>query len=136
MYKAKAKESIPMEFHLGPTDTLGRYDYTIIYGEGESRQVRNYTLVEKDASKGQYVVDENNGIALNFQVIANSMYALFEVNGSLLTTQLTFDEHTLIFEITMASKSDAETTTSADESKIDVHSYPLKTVQRAVLQKQ
>ena len=31
----KGVQNYPMEFHLQPTDTLGIYDYVIVYGKGE-----------------------------------------------------------------------------------------------------
>ena len=43
---AKGPSTYPMEFHLLPTDSIGKYHYILIYGEGDMRQERKYTLLE------------------------------------------------------------------------------------------
>jgi hypothetical protein len=43
----KGTTELPMEFYLQPTDTIERYQYTLVYGEGKQRQERLYTLKEK-----------------------------------------------------------------------------------------
>ncbi|MBX2827956.1 MAG: hypothetical protein KTR22_07325 [Flavobacteriaceae bacterium] len=132
----RGQQNIPMEFHLTATDTVGRYNYILVYGEGDKRQERKYTLIEKDLEKGIYVVDENNGIILDDKVIDNRMYALFEVGGNLLTTFITFEKNHMVFEIVFAPKDRKNVTFAEDETKTEVISYPITTVQRAVLQKQ
>ena len=132
----KGSQQYPMEFHLLPSDTLGKYTYTLVYGEGETKQVRDYKLIEKDKEKGFYVVDENNGIILDDRVIDNRMYSLFEVNGTLLTTFITFEDTFMVFEIIATPTAEKNTTFANDENKTEVISYPIKTVQRAILQKQ
>ncbi len=132
----RGKQDIPMEFHLTATDSIGKYNYILVYGAGENRQERNYTLLEKDAEKGIYVVDENNGIILDDKVIDNRMYALFEVNGNILTTFITFEKDHMVFEIVFAPKDKKNTTNAENEEKTEVISYLITTVQRAVLQKQ
>ena len=132
----QGNQNIPMEFHLLATDTLGKYIYTLVYGEGETKQLRAYNLLEKDQEKGHYVVDEHNGIILDANVINNRMYTLFEVNDTLLTTFITFETAYMIFEIVTTPKSKKRVTYAEDEDKIEVISYPITTIQRALLQKQ
>lgn len=136
IYTEKGKQHIPMEFHLTETDSIGAYNYILVYGEGEKRQERNYTLIEKDKEKGLYIVDENNGIVLDDKVIDNKMYALFEVGENLLTTFITFEKDHMVFEIVFAPKDRKNVTYAEGEDKTKVISYPITTVQRAVLQKQ
>ena len=132
----KGDQILPMEFHLLATDSVGKYTYTLVYGEGETKQIRDYSLLEKNKTKGAYVVDENNGIILDDKVLDNRMYALFEVNNTLLTTFITFEADHMIFEIIATSKSDKRVTYTEDEDKTEVISYPITTIQRAVLKKQ
>ena len=132
----RGNQNIPMEFHLLATDSVGKYRYTLIYGAGERKQERAYTLIEKNKEKGEFVVDENNGIVLDDKVIENRMYALFEVNGTLLTTFITFHADHLIFEIIAAPIAQKRLSYSENEPKTEVISYPVAAVQRAVLQKQ
>ena len=132
----RGSQEVPMEFHLKPTDSVGKYHYTLIYGEGDMRQERKYTLLAEDVDNGRYVVDENNGIILDDKVQGNKLYSLFEVQGNLLTTFMTFHEDHMIFEITFASKEKQRVTYAENEQKTEVISYPISTVQRAVLKKQ
>tara|TARA_R110002124_G_scaffold87407_1_gene225078 strand:- start:109049 stop:109540 length:492 start_codon:yes stop_codon:yes gene_type:complete len=136
MNSKKGTKEYAMEFHLLPTDSVGKYRYTLVYGEGEQRQERLYTLYTQDAENGEYVVDENNGIVLDDKVIDNRMYALFEVQGTLLTTFITFETDHLLFEIAVAKREDKNISGGQDRDTPQVISYPITTVQRAVLIKQ
>lgn len=132
----KGTQIIPMEFHLKATDSVGKYVYTLVYGEGEQRQERLYNLIAKNAGKGDYVVDENNGLLLDAKVVDNTLYSLFEVQGNLLTTVERFEKDRMFFEITFASKSQKQTTKTTDENATEVQSYPVLVVQKAELLKQ
>lgn len=132
----KGIQNYPMEFHLQPTDSSGVYDYIIVYGKGEQRQERNYTLKEKDVKKGLYTLDENNGILLNCKVIENKIYFLFEVSDSLLTTFITFNNNDLVFEIVATNTTQKMVSGGQDEETPEVFSYPINVVQRALLIKQ
>lgn len=129
-------QTYPMEFHLQPTDSVGKYEYKLVYGTGDQRQERPYNLIAKDAATGSYIVDENNGIILHDKVVDNRMYALFEVGGNLLTTFITFEKDHMIFEIAVTNTAEKQLSYANDEEKTEVISYPITTVQRAVLQKQ
>lgn len=124
-----------MEFHLQATDSLGKYQYTLVYGDGDQRQERPYFLIAKDASKGKYIIDEDNGIILDAQQFDNHLYSLFEVNNNLLNTFITFKADHMVFEITVASK-EQQQTTYATEDQTEVISYPITTRQKAILMKE
>ncbi len=132
----KGDQTIPMEFHLFTTDSVHKYKYTLVYGDGETKQIRSYNLVEKNKEKGTYVIDENNGIILDCKVLDNKMYTLFEVNGNLLTTFITFEADHLIFEIIFASRDDKNVSYAENEDKNEVGSFPISTIQKAMLKKQ
>ncbi|MEM7086842.1 MAG: hypothetical protein AAF489_11705 [Bacteroidota bacterium] len=129
-------QTYPMEFHLKPTDSPGKYEYKLVYGAGDARQERPYHLIAKDTATGSYIVDENNGIILHDKVIDNRMYALFEVGGNLLTTFITFEKDHMVFEIAVTNTSEKQHSYADNGEKTEVISYPISTVQRAVLQKQ
>lgn len=142
IYKGTLQVSAPqgtkeyaMEFHLQPTDSIGKYQYTLVYGTGDQQQKRPYFLIAKEPSKGQYIIDEDNGIILDAQQVDNHLYSLFEVNDNLLTTFITFEATHMIFEITVASKEQKQTT-YATEDQTEVISYPILTRQKAVLMKE
>lgn len=128
--------SIPMELHLLPTDVKNEYKYTLVYIVNSKRQERLYTLKRVDAANGIYVLDENNGITIDAVAWDNKLYMMFEVEGSLLTTQLTFEGDQMIFEITFTRKDAATKSATTDEKSIEVLSFPISTIQRAILKKQ
>jgi len=129
-------QSIPMEFHLQATDASETYEYKLVYIFNGERQVRAYSLIEQNKATGEYIVDENNGIILDDKVIDNRMYALFEVGDNLLTTFISFEKDHMVFEIAVTNTTKKRVTNADNEEKTQVTSYPITTVQRAVLQKQ
>ena len=82
------------------------------------------------------MVDENNGIILHDKIIDNRMYALFEVGNNILTTFITFEHDRMIFEMAVTNTVEKQVTYAVDAEKTRVTSYPISTVQRAVLLKQ
>ena len=132
----QGKQTIPMEFHLKPTDSIGTYNYIIVYIVNGNRQERNYTLLEKDKAKGLYIVDENNGILLDVKCIGSTLFSMFEVKGNILTTTERFYDDAMDFEITFASKQHSNASKTTDENPIDVISYPITVLQKAKLVKQ
>jgi hypothetical protein len=95
----KGEQTIAMEFHLNKTDSIGKHQYMLVYIFDGKRQERNYTLIKKEDSKNDYILDENNGITLDAKLVNNNLYFIFEVQGSLLTTTLYFHEKSMNFEI-------------------------------------
>ncbi len=116
-----------MEFHLKATDTLGHYAYTLVYAD----QARNYTLIEIDKEKGLYAVGENNGIVLGSRYAKHTLYSFFEVGSNLLSSRLAFEGDSLKFEI-LFTPMDKKVRTG-ENMELEVYSYPITTVQRAVL---
>lgn len=129
-------QTIDMEFHLLPSDSVGKYKYTLVYKSDKINQERKYTLIEKDKSKGLYVVDENNGIILNAFYAKGTLYSIFEVEGNILTTTERFYDNYMDFEIMFSKKENAETSKESSETKTEVISYPVISVQKAKLYKQ
>ena len=136
IHNAKGITKYPMEFQLQPTDSLGHYQYTLIYGDGDNRQVRPYTLKAINKDNGTYIIDENNGIILDEKVIENRMYTVFEVGGTLLTTFITFEENQMLFEIVVIKVANKNSSGGTSEEIPEVFSYPITTVQRAILTKE
>ncbi len=130
------QNTIDMEFHLQPTDSVGKYVYKLVYIAEGNRQERDYNLIEQNMETGEYIVDENNGIILDDKVLDNKLYSVFEVNGSFLMTLMTFGEDHMVFEIIFSSKKDKRVTYPDSDPDTEVISYPVSTIQRAVLQKQ
>ena len=129
---AKGKKEIDMEFHFSKTDTIGTYKYVLVY----NKEPRNYFLIEKDKTNGQYIIDENNGILLQASVFDNSIYSMFEVNESLITTTEKFYDDYMDFEIMFTNTSKVITTGKGTEEIPEVKVYPILGTQKARLYKE
>lgn len=128
---ANGKKEIDMEFHFTKTDTIGTYKYVLVY----NNEPRNYFLIEKDKTKGQYIIDENNGIILQASVFDNGIFSMFEVNGSLITTTEKFYDNYMDFEIMFTNTTKVETTGKGTKEIPTVKVYPILGTQRARLYK-
>lgn len=136
MTTSKGNRTIGMEFHLNPTDSIGKYQYMLVYIMNGDRQERKYNLITKDASKGEYVVDENNGILLDAKLVDNTIYSMFEVNESIITTTERFHKDSMDFEITFTDKKQKVISGTEGEEPTEVISYPIGGRQKAHLVKQ
>ena len=132
----RGTQTIGMEFHLNASDTLGKYDYKIVYIAEGNRQERNYNLIVKDPEKGQYVVDENNGIQLEAKQFGNKLFSVFEVQKSLLFTTETFYEDYMTFEIIFSNSNNKVTSGGEADQSPEVFSFPVSVYQYARLLKQ
>jgi len=72
----------PMELHVAPIDGREAWTWTIVYGEGDKRQVRPYELVPVDAKKHHWKIDEKNGIAIDAWFVDDTLYSRFGVLGN------------------------------------------------------
>lgn len=132
---AKGKQTIGMEFHLNATDSVDTYQYKIVYIFGGKRNDRNYTLKAINKEKGEFAVDENNGILLSAKYIDNTLYSVFEVQKNLLITTERFFDDKMIFEIIFSGKDKEEKSGGTSEDIPEVISYPVTVTQKATLLK-
>ena len=133
---AKGKQSIGMEFHLMATDSVDTYKYKIVYIFDGKRNDRNYTLKTINKEKGEFAVDENNGILLSAKYIDNTLYSVFEVQKNLLITTERFYDDKMIFEIVFSGKNLEEKSGGLSEEIPEVISYPVTVTQKATLIKE
>ncbi|MFY0629837.1 MAG: hypothetical protein JXR05_05610 [Flavobacteriaceae bacterium] len=127
----RGTQEVPMEFHLKKTDSIHKYDYTLIY----NGQPRNYTLIIKDKEKGICEVDENNGIILPSRFSGNTLYSFFEVQGNFLSSRFDFSKNKMLFEILFSVTKNKTTTGGISKEIPKVHGFPISVVQKAVLKK-
>jgi hypothetical protein len=85
-------QDLPMELHILDVDSA--YTWTIVYGQGETADRREYLLRPAKPKFGLYKIDELNSIVLDATYIAGKLYSRFEVGNALLlsTTELVGDE--------------------------------------------
>lgn len=77
---AGAPQSAPMELHIRPLDS-GHYTWTIIYGDGEKRQIRKYELKPGDKGPTHFVIDEKNGSLIDLRMLDGSLRGMFGVKN-------------------------------------------------------
>ena len=118
-------------------ETDSSYQWTLVYGEDSTRQERNYTL--KRTSRGEYEIDENNGIVLSNNLFGNKFISVFKVQTYFLHTTYAFEKNQLIFSLTSST---AEYQTGDDpeadipeEEKFTVYALHTTVYQYASLKK-
>ncbi|MEZ5980548.1 MAG: hypothetical protein R3F34_20375, partial [Planctomycetota bacterium] len=79
-----------MELEVARTDDPARYTWRTTYGTGDDgvRDVRDYELVVRDASRGAYAIDEGNGIVLEATLLGGVLTTWFEIETDAGTTRL------------------------------------------------
>ncbi len=131
-------QELPMELHILPLDSTGRYTWTIIYGEDKVAGRRPYELLPLDPGKGLYAIDEKNSIRMEGYLLGGSFYQWFEVEGSLLLTTTALQGDELLWEIVAGSIEPVSVTggeTVEGEEVPPVKTFPITVVQRARLKK-
>ncbi len=126
--------SYHMELKVGKLND-STYNWTIIYGEDSLQQERKY-LVKSTKQENHFIMDEQNSILLNFTLINDCFYSVFEVNGSLLHVQyqLIGDEIRFILSSSNNKTVTGGTLNEGEEIPI-VTTYLTWTSQSAVLKK-
>ncbi len=79
--------SFSMELKIAKTDDPNTFQWIIIYEGAQGRQERPYMLIVKDAAKGQFAIDEKNGIIIPSQHLDGVVYTQFSVQGNRIWTR-------------------------------------------------
>ena len=130
------RRSLTMELEGTRNADPARFGWTIVYHGSEGRQERRYHLLVRDAARGEFAIDENNGIVLDARMLGGTLYSWFDVGGTRLlarerlvgagTPQAAID-----YEIVTASEAAVERTGAGGA----VTCYPPRTLQRARLRR-
>ncbi len=76
-----ASQSFMMTLEVRPTKQADQLSWTITYDGAQGKSERPYRLVAVDAAKGQFIIDEQNGIRLDAVLIDNCLSSHFVVGG-------------------------------------------------------
>lgn len=125
----------PMKLQIAATDTAGRWQWTLTYGEGEKADVRPYVLIAQDSTHSHFIVDERNSILLDQYLIGNHFVSRFSVNSSLLIMDIRNEGDHLVSHITHGSTKDLRISGEELEEIDEVAAYPIRGMQRAILHK-
>jgi hypothetical protein len=126
---------IDMEFELLPTDTVGRYKYKITYIDKGIKEVRNYRLIEKDKQKGNFIIDEGNGVESYCQLFDSTLYSVFEIENTIGSNKITFMGNIVDFEMLYTSKAEPKKIAENNPEVPPTSSYPVIGIQVAKLLK-
>lgn len=131
----KARQEVPMELHIHPLKGEPGYQWQIVYGAGDKKNVRNYKLLPQSDKPGAFVMDEANGILLDCRLLGNVMFSQFKVGDVLLTSREELRDGKLFTEI-ITSRFGSPRITGDKGKENEVLSYPLQSIQYATLTKQ
>ncbi len=123
---------VNMELHIRPTDSTHRYSWQIMYGSA-AEDNRPYLLIAKDAAKGHWVIDENNGIVLDQYWVANKFSGAFTVQNSTIVNSYWLEGDELHVEFYSISAKPVAVTGKGTEDSPSVSSFQVKSYQKAVL---
>jgi hypothetical protein len=101
----------------------------------EKPVTKNYTVRLQNEEEGKYMLDEGDGILIHMNRLGEKLYALFDVEGSILSCTYEIKEGILFYEIVSGSSKPASNSKTKDGVHA-VNSYAMRFLQRAVLKKQ
>jgi hypothetical protein len=114
------------------------FDWIITYDDGITKDIRAYSLVVINKDKGQYIIDENNGILLKAQMSNNDLTSVFSVMNNLLRVSYRISTEEIDFSIDVVNVEPQEITGDSiigNDTIPPVYIYPLLSVQTAKLKR-
>lgn len=84
------KQAFAMQLEIAATEKSDRFQWRIVYEGVQGKSERNYSLVVKDAARGQYAIDENNGIELDAILLGDTLVESFFIQGQRIWTTSKF----------------------------------------------
>ena len=125
-------QTVVMELNVA-VKSDSSWQWQIVYGEGDSRQERNYELLTTE-EPGQYIIDEKNGIELYLSLIDKGLYSVFKVNRNNLLVFYELKGDELVFR-TLSANTTTELKSGGGENIPEVLSWKTGVSQTAVLTK-
>ncbi len=136
IFSKRGVQKIKMELHIKATKEKEKFNWMIVYIADGKRQERKYSII-KNEEKGEFTIDENNGILLPATFAGGKLTSIYEVQSNLIYSAYTFSKNQMIFEITMVRTANKKQTGGIVEKRIlVVTTYPIGVVQKAILKKQ
>ncbi|MBL9148670.1 MAG: hypothetical protein JNM94_08255 [Phycisphaerae bacterium] len=128
-----------MELIVGPGPGPDRFQWTIVYDGASGRQERPYELVVRDREKGLFAIDEKNGIVIESRFVDDTLFSLFEVEGTRIATRERLmgaggNAESIEVEMVVTSVGDPAVS-GGDGGAPEVRSWAPKSIQRATLRR-
>lgn len=126
-------QRVPMQMEIKRlSDSL--WLWKTIYAS-EKPVIKDYSVRLQNEEEGKYMLDEGDGIMIHMNRLGEKLYALFDVEGTILTCTYELKEGILYYEIVSGSSKPASNTKTKDGVHA-VNSYAMRFMQRAALKKQ
>jgi len=124
-----------MELQIHLTDSLHRYDWTILYHPSDTVVDRRaYELIGQRDQSNHFIIDEKNSILLDCYLYQETLSTFFQVDESLLLINYIYlGGDSMRFEVFPTNTQDP--TLSGEGTDYTVKSYPIFQVQRAMLRR-
>lgn len=123
---------VEMTLTITETDTPGEWKWITNYG---GKLSKDYILKTVDSEKGQYQLDEDNTIVLDYFFSGNAFYNVFSVQKNILFSKYRMSNGEIHFEVISSPIHSPNTTGNENDETGKVDSYPVYAVQRAILKK-
>lgn len=124
--------TVPMVLSITKTETPDRYGWKTSYGEGASKLMKDYIMYVKDAERGEWILDEENTILLDFFFGDNQFHSFFETQNILLSSRYELKEGKIFAEVLSSQKGKMNKNGTGES---EVISYPVYVIQKAELKK-
>ena len=134
MVAGKPTQQFNMQLIIQPLDSAGLYTWQIIYGDSTIDN-RPYILKPVDAAKGNWIIDEKNGIVLNSYVHGNAIHGAFTVQGKTIVDNYRVEKDQLFVEFFSFNLKDKKRSGKGTESTPFVDSYKMGSYQMGILVK-
>lgn len=121
------RDSVDVTLTVEKRDTPSQWKWKMEYHSPKMPMTKDYILKVKDAEKGIYVTDEQDGIELMDYLSGNKLYSMFETHNVYLTSSYELINDRLIFEVTSGKK--------IEGTQAEVINYSVDNVQRVVLKR-
>jgi hypothetical protein len=125
--------AVSMNLSIYKTETPDKYGWKTTYGEGASKLEKNYFMYPKDAERGEWILDEDNTILLDFFFGDNQFHSFFETQNILLSSKYELKDGKIYAEVLSAQK---EKQSKSGTGKEECISYPVYVIQKAELKKE
>ncbi|MCB0686346.1 MAG: hypothetical protein KDC53_07470 [Saprospiraceae bacterium] len=121
-------DSVAVLFEVSKIENEDNWIWRTTYQTAAKEIIKDYILKLEDAEKGQYIIDEKDGILLNCFQVENKLFSIFSVGENLLTAIYQITDEQIIFEVTSGKKEQA----TGDGT---ISNYSINHLQKVVLKK-
>lgn len=129
---------VVMQLQIRPTDSLHRYDWTIVYVSPDSSRPadrRLYELIGQRDQPGHFVMDEKNSILLDAYLFDETLSSFFRVNETMLLANYTYLGGDSL-RVEMFAISTEGSRLSGEAADVEVEAYRSTTYHQALLRRQ